>query len=116
MSADSSQRLKAQAAESGLHQSDSGLASKRNHLHCISKLIYIFVSVLQLPTMFLSTLSSQLMLVFEFSHLSPFSDVSSELQTLYQACLALLTNQGACASSVQHGSLALTIHNMTLWP
>ena len=28
MSADSAQRLKAQAAESGLHQSDSGLASE----------------------------------------------------------------------------------------
>ena len=28
LSADSAQRLKAQAAESGLHQSDSGLASK----------------------------------------------------------------------------------------
>lgn len=30
MSAESAQRLKAQAAESGLHQSDSGLASECN--------------------------------------------------------------------------------------
>lgn len=38
LSSDSAQRLKAQAAESGLHQSDSGLARKQArfllHLHC----------------------------------------------------------------------------------
>ena len=38
LSSDSAQRLKAQAAESGLHQSDSGLARERPrfllHLHC----------------------------------------------------------------------------------
>lgn len=39
MSADSAQRLKAQAAESGLHQSDSGLASK---LECNDYVEYTF--------------------------------------------------------------------------
>ena len=54
MSADSAQRLRAQAAESGLHQSDSGLASKPEtndlveNLFCSLVCLCIFIPFLEL--------------------------------------------------------------------
>lgn len=44
MSAESAQRLKAQAAESGLHQSDSGLASEFD-FGCFAMYVCVYRSV-----------------------------------------------------------------------
>lgn len=45
MSAESAQRLKAQAAESGLHQSDSGLASESRRLLATNVFVHIQLQV-----------------------------------------------------------------------